>query len=83
MGGNDKARYNLGVTEGKAGNYQLAYLHFVLAANAGDIVSLDAVKEGFINGGITKDGYANILRAHQQRQDEMQSDDRDKARSIL
>ena len=83
MNGNVNARFNLGCMEGQAGNHHRAYAHFILSAKAGDNKSLDAVKKGFIDGVMTKDGYANILRAHQQRQDEMKSDDRDKARSIL
>ena len=39
----------------------------------------DKVKEGFMDGMVTKDEYANTLRAYQSRQDEMKSDDRDKA----
>ena len=37
------------------------------------------VKEGFIRGFVTKDEYANTLRAYQKRQDEMNSVERDKA----
>ena len=32
---------------------------------------------------ITKDEYANTLRAYQQRHDEMKSDDRDKAAALV
>ena len=49
---------------------------------AGYKKSLDAVKAGFMNGIITKDEYANILRAYQQRHDEMKSDTRDKAEEL-
>ena len=78
MKGDIDARHNLGCVELDAGNGHRAYKHFIIAAKAGDKGSLDEVKEGFMNGMITKDEYANTLRAHQPRQDEMQSDDRDK-----
>ena len=81
MDGNVPARYNLGCGEGNAGNYHRAFKHFILSARAGDNISLDKVKAGFINGIVTKDEYANILRAFQSRQDEMKSDQRDKVRA--
>ena len=48
-------------------------------ALAGDKDSLDTVKIGFTRGMVTKDEYANTLRAYQSRHDEMKSDNRDKA----
>jgi len=51
--------------------------HWILAAKAGD---RDSLKQGFINVFMAKDEYASTLRAaYQQRQDEMKSDERDKA----
>ena len=80
MNGNVRARNNLGYVEETAGSFYRAKKHLILAAKAGHKKSLDAVKDGlFMCGMITKDEYANTLRAHQQRQDEMKSDDRDKA----
>jgi TPR repeat protein len=79
MNGSVHARYNLGVIEGQAGNPQRACKHFILAARAGYEEALDAVKEGFRSGIITKDEYANTLRAYQKSQDEMKSEARDKA----
>ena len=54
-----------------------------MAARAGYDESLDAVKAGFRNGVVTKDEYANTLRAYQKIQDEMKSDERDKAASEM
>ena len=79
MNGSLYARHNLGCFELEAGNYHRAMKHFILAAKAGFKDSLDNVKEGFMNGLITKDEYANTLRAHQQRVSEMKSDMRDEA----
>ena len=53
--------------------------HFILSARAGKKDSLDKVKTGFMHGIVTKDEYANTLRAYQKIQDDMKSDDRDKA----
>jgi hypothetical protein len=80
MNGDVNARYNLGWEELDDGNIARAYKHFILSARAGHKKSLDAVKHGFLNGVITKDEYENTLRAHQERHNEMKSDDRDKAR---
>ena len=79
MDGDISARHNLGCMEERAGNYHRAYKHYILAAKAGYKKSLDAVKDGFREGHVTKDEYAYSLRAYQSRQDEMKSDDRDKA----
>ena len=73
------ARHNLGIEEAKAGNIARAMRHFILSAKAGFKDSLDIVKKGVMKGVITKDEYANILRAYQSRQDEMKSEGRDKA----
>ena len=82
MAGHVAARHNLGCKELETGNRHRAFKHFVLAAKAGLRESLDTVKIGFKDGIITKDEYANTLRAYQQRHDEMKSDDRDKAEAV-
>ena len=80
MGGDVYARHNLGCAEVEAGNHhQRAYKHFILAARAGYKQSLDAVKLGFMNGIVTKDEYAQTLRAYQKSHYEMKSEMRDKA----
>jgi len=82
MGGNVSARYNLGLLEYRAGNQHRAFKHFTMAARAGHETSLEVVKAGFRNGLVTKDEYANTLRAHHESQKEMKSDERDKASKI-
>ena len=79
MKGDVHARYNLGIIVEDAGNEDRAYKHFAIAARAGSERSLDAVKDGFMDGFITKDEYTNTLRAYQESQDEMKSEERDKA----
>jgi len=83
MKGSIHARHNLGSIEGEFGNYQRALKHVMISARAGHEGSLGAVKECFQNGMITKDGYENVLRAYQQRKDEMTSDERDKIAEII
>jgi len=77
MCGHIKARHNLGCSEGAAGNEQRAYRHMIIAARGGSKESLDMVKEGFKQGFVTKDEYANTLRACHERQREMKSKERD------
>ena len=79
MGGYLDARHHLGCVEAHDGNNDWAKRHFIIAARAGHKESLDAVKEGYTNGMITKDEYANTLRAYHERHKEMKSDERDKA----
>ena len=81
MNGSVEGRYNLGCGETEAGNIDRAKKHFILSARAGFKKSLDQVKKGYLKGIITKDEYANTLRAYQQRHDEMKSDSRDKKRA--
>ena len=83
MCGHIKARHNLGCSERQAGNLHRAIKHMIMAAKAGDEVSLNTVKHCFMQGIVKKDEYANTLRAHQQRKDEMKSDARDKAELAL
>ena len=79
MKGNAEARHCLGCMEGEADNEYRAVKHFVIAAKAGHKEALEGVKFGFVNGFVTKDEYASILRANQQVQDAAKSDMRDKA----
>ena len=80
--GNVHARHNLGALEGKTGNDQRAFKHYILAARSGYTPSLDSVKQGFMAGLVTKHEYGNTLRAYQTRVDEMKSDTRDKAKAM-
>ena len=79
MSGDVQARHSLGILELKAGNKHRAMKHWILAAKAGKEDALHNVKVGFINGYLTKDEYANILRAYHDRQKEMKSDAREEA----
>jgi len=48
----------------------------MISARAGHDESIDQVKQGFVDGYVTKEEYANTLRAYQ---NEMKSDARDAA----
>ena len=80
--GSTNARYNLGCIEGESGNVLRAYKYYMIAAKAGDKDSIDGVKEGYMNAAVTKNEYANTLRAYHERQKEMKSDSRDEAAAI-
>ena len=83
MSGNVSARYNLGLIEGKAGNYQRAFNHFMLSARAGYSKGLEKVKQGFMTGlVVTKNEYENTLRAYHESQMETKSEARDTAAVI-
>ena len=79
MNGSSAARHSVGLVELEAENYHRAMRHFLIAAKAGFKDSLDAVKAAFEGGLVTKDEYANTLRAYQKIQDEAKSEMRDKA----
>ena len=83
MNGDILARNNLGCLVGAAGNDHRAMKHFLLAARAGHNNAIDLVKDGYMNGHVTKDQYADSLREYQKSQDEMKSDARDKALAYL
>ena len=83
MNGSVQARYNLGCIEEHAGKYQRAMKHFILASRAGLGEALDTVKLGYKHGIVTKDEYANTLRAYQKSKDEMKSEARDKVEDII
>ena len=82
MNGSAQARHNLGCVEVKAGNVDRVMRHMIIAAKAGYKEALEAIKIGFMNGGVTKDEYANTLRAYHERQKEIKSDERDKAAAL-
>ena len=81
MKGSELARYNLGIAEENAGNLDRAMRHFMISAKCGHDDSLQAVKEGFMMGRVTKTDFEITLRAHKASQDEMKSDQRESAKS--
>ena len=79
MDGNVVSRYNLGVNEEIAGNFDRALKHYMIAVRGGHTKALIFIREMFMDGHATKDQYANALRSHQAYLNEIKSDQRDKA----
>jgi hypothetical protein len=79
IGGDAMARHNLGVYEKQGGNMDMALKHFMNAVEGGSAKSLHSTKVLFTNGHVTKEDYANALRARQSYLDEVRSKQRDEA----
>ena len=79
IGGSISARHNLAIIEDNAGNHEQAYKHYLICAKSGFQLSLDEVKTGFKNGHVTKDEYAEALRAFQKQHEDTRSVKRDEA----
>lgn len=79
MGGNVRARYNLGNNEAYAGNADRALKHYMIAVGSGQPNSLEMIKTLYSKGDATKDDYAKALRAYQAYLCEIRSDARDAA----
>ena len=83
IGGHEHARVTLGHVEDERGFKDLALKHFMIAAKSGYDEALAEVGKGYKAGHVTKDEYANTLRAHQKTRDEMRSEQRRNAASVL
>ena len=79
MEGNVAARCKLGVNEYKAGNYDRALKHFMIAVRGGCTDSVKEIQRIYKDKHARKDQYANALRSHQAYLNEIKSDQRDKA----
>ena len=80
-GGHDQARCNLGVLQYNAGNISTGMKHFMISAAQGNDESLQSVKNGYMEGHLTKDDFAQALRAHKSAQDEMKSEQRTRSKN--
>ncbi|KAL9179621.1 hypothetical protein ACHAXT_008911 [Thalassiosira profunda] len=74
--GNIMSRYNLGVIAANSGDRVLANRHWSIAAKQGNETSLDRVKEGYVEGYVSKKQYAEVLRAFSESVESMASNDR-------
>ena len=79
MEGSVLARHNLGAGESKAGNYDRALKHYMIAVRGGITHSVKKIQELYMDGHVAKDHYANALRSHQAYLDEIKSDQREQA----
>ena len=73
MGGDVWARNNLGIVEIKAGNYERALKHYMIAVEGGYNKSLNVIKQMFSKGYATRDDYAKALQSHQAYLEEIKS----------
>lgn len=82
IGGDEHARFKLGIFDMLAGNMRKALNHYMIAVETGYVDALKEVKKCYALGYATKDEYANALRARQAYLDEIRSDQRDEAASF-
>ena len=79
IGGHPNARHNLGCYENENGRMERAMKHFIIAAKLGHDGSLETVKNGFMDGLVSKEDYASALRGHQAAVDATKSEQREEA----
>ena len=77
--GSVMARYNLGNNERKAGNFDRAVKHYMIAAQDGKADSLKKIEQFYLNGHATKNVYTAALRSYQEYLIEIKSRQRDEA----
>ena len=83
IGGHPAARHNLGAREGSKGRYERAKKHYIIAANLGQDDSIKALKQGYEMGFVSKEEFADALRAYQAAKDETNSSQREAAKDYL
>ena len=82
IGGNPRARYNLGCHEFNRGNVERAMKHYFIAATQGDDLSMKCLMEMFKMGFVNKEELAAVLRAHQAAVDATKSLQREEALAL-
>ena len=83
IGGSIGARHNLACLDADGGDIERASKHFVICAKAGNGLSLSCVKKCFKDGIVTKDEYAEVLRAYQKQQEDRKSAMRDESFVVM
>jgi hypothetical protein len=79
IGGHHLARYMLGCEEFFNGKIERAKKHWIIAANLGLDDSIEALKQGYAVGHVSKEEFAAALRAHQAAVDATKSSQREAA----
>jgi tetratricopeptide (TPR) repeat protein len=79
IGGHPNARHNLGAIQYENGNHKRARKHWIIAAKLGYDGSLNAIKEGYKEGFVSKEDFAAALRGHQSAVDATKSPQREVA----
>jgi localization factor PodJL len=83
MRGDVTARHNLGMFEARDGNADRAAKHYMISAGSGLDQSLEEIRDGFMCGVVTKEGFEKALRAHKESKDAMKSDQREAAAAFF
>ena len=83
MQGHAESRHNLGCMEETKGNSENAVRHWLISAKMGFIDSLEAIKESFVGGLVTKEQYTEALKGYQNAVEEMKSHERDEAKAFM
>ncbi|KAK1746862.1 hypothetical protein QTG54_002206 [Skeletonema marinoi] len=83
IGGHAMARYNLGVNEQRNGRLERAIKHWIISAKLGYDRAAEALKVCFREGSISKDVFAEALRAHQAAVDATKSPQREVAEAAM
>lgn len=78
IGGLPNARHNLGVDEVDSGNMDRAVKHWMISAGRGFKYSLENIRDGFMDGFVTKAEYETALREYQASIDEVKSVERER-----
>ncbi len=79
IGGHPRARHMLGWKELGSDKIERAKKHFIIAANLGLDDSIEALKQGYAVGHVSKEEFAAALRAHQAAVDATKSSQREAA----
>ena len=79
MGGDASARYNLGNSERRVGNWDRALKHYMIAAGGGYNGSVKKIRQMYLDGYATKEDYTSALRAYQVYLEEVRSEQRNEA----
>jgi TPR repeat protein len=74
-----KSRLNLALYERKAGRFDRAIKHWLIAASQGDVITVNFIRSSLSSGYATTDHYNQALQGYQLYLDEVKSDQRDKA----
>jgi TPR repeat protein len=78
MAGHEDARSNLGIIEGRSGNVERGYQHWIIAASAGDCNAMYNLKQAFeIGGYVSEETMNSTLAAYNSSCAEMRSEARD------
>ncbi|EJK59756.1 hypothetical protein THAOC_19986 [Thalassiosira oceanica] len=81
--GHPQSRHNLAVHEYKNGNHELGVQHWMISAKMGYELSLNKIKDMFMEGHATKAQYAESLKGYQTALDETRSPQREEAKAFF